>query len=198
MRFHWLPAALLVATLAGCATQVDAPTLAPVPPAAPAATQQGAAQPVVVRDDTFKPYREATTGEIRTGAPPNTMAMTLSARVDRKTRALTTHLKVELFYVAVARRNYDTARDAGSTVLKLEKIAGTTRCRPGDTCTYDEIVLVDLPAAALRSSTAAGYRLKLFARNGAGIEIAIPGPQIAALFEKADPLARPAAVAKKR
>ncbi|MFM9942005.1 MAG: hypothetical protein ACKVP7_21180 [Hyphomicrobiaceae bacterium] len=153
---------------------------------------QQAAPDGAAKAEPAKPYREITLPEARVGEGSNTLALTLSARLDRQTGKAQTFLRVGVVYTAEGRRNYDTVRDASGAILKSERLAGNQQCKPGQPCSYDEAWSIEIPEPALRSAKATGYRLKLFARSGPEIEIGIPGPQIAALLEKIDGAAAPA------
>ena len=164
--------ALIAVSLAGCSAGSGPPRL------------EAAPQDVAQKDDQFKPYREITTPQVRVGALPTALGLTLSARIDRQSGQLRFFLRTEVIYIGSGKRNYETARDSSAGVLRTERIAGNARCKPGAECTHDEIVTIELPESALRQARASGYRLKLFARNGPEIEIGIPGPQIVDLFDK--------------
>lgn len=173
MRTGWVVAAASAVLLGACAGGGTASLEAPP-------------QAVAKKDDQFKPYREVTTPEVRVGQLPTALGLTLSARIDRQTNVVQPYLRVEVIYVGTGKRNYDSARDSGAGLLKLERLTGNAQCKPGQSCNHDEIVLIEIPEAALRQAKVSGYRLKLFARNGPEIEIGIPGPQITSLYAKID------------
>jgi len=166
--------ALVAFSLAGCSAGSGPPRL------------EAAPQDVAQKDDQFKPYREITTPQVRVGALPTALGLTLSARIDRQSSQVRYVLRTEVIYVGSGKRNYESARDSSAATLRTERVAGNARCKPGVECTYDEIVMIELPETALRQARTSGYRLKLFARNGPEIEIGIPGPQIAGLLDKVD------------
>lgn len=188
------PLALLTVAIAlgGCGAQQGS-----LETAKPAAVQS-APQSVAIQDDQFKPYREVATSEVRVGAFPNVLVMTLSARLDRASPKVQPMLRVEIGYVARAKRTYDTVRNTAAEQLRHDNVASNARCKPGVECTYSEILQIQLPEPELRQAKVTGYRMKLFARNGPAIEIGIPGVQITALFDKVDAATAVPAQAAKR
>lgn len=139
-----------------------------------------------------RPFRDVTLPPVRVGEAANGLTVTLSARIDRQSAPVRPFLRADLVYAAARQRTYDTARDDAGAQLKSERLGANERCRPDKSCTYDEAWLIELPEPALRQAKTTGYRVKLFARSGPEIEIGIPGPQIASLFEKADAGSAPA------
>jgi hypothetical protein len=123
----------------------------------------------------------------------------LAARIDRRSNAVQPSLRVRITYTAAAPRSYGSARDERARLLKTEPVqVGDARCAKGQICTHEETVRIELPDSELRQARVSGYRLKLFARNGPEIEIGIPGAQIAALYDKAEPAAAVAKEAPRR
>ncbi len=155
-------------------------------------------QQIAQKAEVARPYREVALPGARVGEAANGLTMVLSARVDRQTGKVQTFLRADLVYVAAGRRDYDSVRDAAGGQLKSERLGGNQRCQPGQTCTYDEAWLIELPEPALRQAKSTGYRLKLFARSGPEIEIGIPGPQITSLFERIDAGSAPATAQAQR
>ena len=161
-----------------------------------AAPQSG---PIQVRDDQFRPYREYTTGRVRTGTYPNLANLELNGRIDRQSGALTTQLNVELAYLSGHKRGYDTARNSHAQSLRFTRLASHGRCRAGSSCVYTEVFTVDIPEMELRQAAPEGYHLKVFARHGPDAQFIIPKVQIAALFAglDADRVASPKTASQK-
>ena len=161
-----------------------------------AACAGGASAPgIALRDDTFRPYREYTTGERVVHAYPNTLSTELIARVDRKTGATTTLLSADFTYWASRMRKYETARDARAKTLIFAKISRHRACERGS-CVYEERFTVDIPQAELRGAPPDGYQLKVFAREGGDATITIGKRDIEQLLAALDtPGAQSAAAA---
>lgn len=141
---------------------------------------------IKVTDDPYRPYREYTTGEIKSANAVGVGAKQLVGRIDRTTGALTTVLQFEIAYQAYARRHYETARNAKAEVLAFNQVQKTARCRPGADCVYGEQFIVTLPEAHLRAAGPEGYSVKVFARSGPDVLVALPKEMIDSLLARID------------
>jgi hypothetical protein len=138
-----------------------------------AACAGGASAPdIALRDDTFRPYREYTTGQRIVRAYPNTLATELIARIDRKTGATSTLVSADFTYWANRMRKYESARNARAKTLIFAKISRHRACEKGS-CVFEERFTVEIPQAELRSAPPDGYQLKVFARDGGDATITI-------------------------
>jgi hypothetical protein len=141
---------------------------------------------IKVNDDRFRPFREYTTGEIRTGNASALARNQLIGRIDRKSGALTTLLQVEIAYLGTHKRAYENARNSRAEPLRLNSVQRHAKCHPRNGCVYSEVFLVIIPEIELRQAARAGYQVKAFARNGPDVLITIPKELIASLFAKID------------
>lgn len=139
-------------------------------------------------DDQFKPYREFISGEMRAANAAGLGNKALIARVDRKTGAVTTLLEFHIVYSDTHRRLYETARNNRAELLQLSSVQRQGQCKyaSGNECPYSELFTVFLPDAQLRTAGPEGYPIKIFARNGPDLLIAIPKPLITSLLAKVD------------
>ena len=144
------------------------------------------ATPIKVNDDRFRPFREYTTGEIRTGNGNGLGSQQLVGRIDRRTGALTTLLQVQIAYLGTHKRSYENARNNRAEPLRLNSVQRHAKCHPKNGCVYSETFLVIVPETELRQAPGAGYQVKAFARNGPEILISIPKEHIASLFARID------------
>jgi hypothetical protein len=144
------------------------------------------ASQIRVNDDQFRPFREYTTGEIRTGNALGLGSKQLVGRVDRQTGALTTLLQFEIAYLGDHKRFYENARNERAEPLPLNAVHRNAKCHPRNGCVYSEIFLVVIPEAELRQAPPAGYQIKAFARNGPDVLVTIPKEHIVSLFAKID------------
>jgi len=144
------------------------------------------ASAIKANDDQFRPFREYTTGEIRTGNAIGLGSKQLVGRVDRQTGALTTLLQFQIAYTGDHRRSYENARNDRAEPLALNPVQRHSKCHPRNGCVYSEVFLVVIPEAELRQAPAAGYQVKAFARNGPDVLVTIPKELIASLFAKID------------
>ena len=145
-------------------------------------------------DDPLRPYREYSTGKIQSGNPLGPgigigiNEKQLAARVDRKTGAVAIFLEFEIAYTAELRRSYERATNARAETLPVTVLAHcTSDCsRQTGTCTHFELLHVAIPEGDLRAAGTDGYPLKLFARTGPDIEVAVAKELIVALLVKVD------------
>jgi outer membrane murein-binding lipoprotein Lpp len=139
-------------------------------------------------NDQFKPYREYMSGEMVSSNAVATGNKALVARVDRKTGAVTTLLEFHVVYNDTHRRLYETARNSRAELLQLTTVQRQGQCRygTGNVCPYSDLFTVFLPEQQLRAAGPEGYPIKIFARNGPDLLIAIPKPLITSLFAKVD------------
>ena len=150
------------------------------------------ASTIRVNDDQFLPYREYTTGGVMGGNPLGFGAgiaqKNLAARVDRKTGYTMVLLQFALAYSNPVKRGYESASNAQAQPLKVVTVTSRKHncSRKEDTCSIYEVFQIELPQAELRQTGADGYPIKLFARAGEDIEIAIPKVLITSLFAKVD------------
>ncbi len=165
-RFAASIAVLGSALLAACAVNQVAPAIA-------------------LRDDTFRPYREYTTGQRTVGGYPNTITTELVARVDRKTGASATLLGVGFVYKAERMRRYESARNARAEALTLQRVSRHRSCEKRS-CVFDENVTIEIPESELRRATASGYQLKVFAQDGGDATLAIEKADIERLLAALD------------
>jgi hypothetical protein len=139
----------------------------------------------LTKDDPFRPYREIETDVFRTGTRPGTLAMKLVAQVDRKTAVTTTLLKVHHHYMGQHRNTYESARNAKAEPLKFISVARYGQCRTKD-CPIDEMYMVEIPEADLKSAVVSGYALKVFPRVGPDILITVPPEMIKSIMTLLD------------
>ena len=166
-----------VVALSGCASQEQ---------------KLAAASQIKLTDDQFLPYRRYTTGSI--SSPPIAVGTAglsdkeLIAQVDRKTGAVNVGLQFQIQYTSVLRRTYETARNTRAQTLPLKAVTRhSSDCsRKSGTCSFFEVLIVELPEAELRACGPAGYPVKVFAHVGRDVEIDIPKSLIVALFTEID------------
>ncbi len=173
MRFAASIAMLGSALLAACAAGTSAPEIA-------------------LHDDIFRPYREYSAGRRVVYGYRNILAAELIARVDRKSGAATTLVRVRFEYWGGRMRRYESARSAQAEALALETLSRNRSCGDGD-CHYQDLLSVEIPQDELRRAAADGYRLKVFARNGDGATITIAKADIDQLLATLDKIAPQAA-----
>jgi hypothetical protein len=157
--------------------------------AAACATQEqqiSTASAIRVADDSFKPYREYSSGPIRSANMQGAGVKMLTARVDRKTGALTALLQFQIHYIDYNKRRYEQARNARAELLPMQRTPRRADCPRRDDCTYDEVFAITLPEADLRAAPAEGYLVKVFPSSGPEIAISVPKPVIVSLFERVD------------
>lgn len=149
---------------------------------------QSISQPgqIKVTDDPYRPYREYTTGEIKAANAVGIGAKQLVGRIDRASGTLTTVLQFEIAYQAFARRHYEAARNARAETLVFNQVQKTARCRSGADCIYGELFIVTLPEAHLRAAGPDGYAVKVFARSGPDVLVALPKDMIDSLLARID------------
>lgn len=152
LRAFSLGSAIGTLLLAGCAINSPAPEFAP-------------------EDDTFKPYTTVTSTPVRTrfGTPidaqsQGTVAISLEARRDRQTGAISTQANIVLNYTSAYMRHYETARNAKAEALAVRLVKHLGRCS-GAPCPQTEWITVDIPEADLRAARTSGYDFKIFART---------------------------------
>lgn len=148
--------------------------------------QIAAASEIKTTDDSFRPFKEYSTGPIRSGNSLGVGAKQLVGRVDRKTGALTLVLQFQIVYVAANKRRYEQARNARAEPLAFHTVPQRAQCPRNKDCTYDELFLVTIPEAELRAAAADGYQVKAFAKNGPDLLVSIPKPLISSLFARID------------
>lgn len=144
------------------------------------------ASEIKTTDDSFRPFKEYSTGPIKSGNALGLGAKQLVGRVDRKTGALTMALQFEIVYVAGNKRRYDQARNARAEPLAFHSVPRRADCPRHKDCTYDELFVVTIPEAELRAAPAEGYQIKAFAKNGPDVLVSIPKPLIVSLFAQID------------
>jgi hypothetical protein len=167
--YRVLAVALFAALIEGCG-----PTL-----------QAGPVTQIATQDDRFQPYRELRSSPVTLRAYPNIISYTLTARIDRKTSAVTMGVEVTFVYVAQLRRYYNAARNARAESLRLVPIRAAGRCSRNP-CPHEEIFAVEIPESDLRQAPAEGYALKIFARSGPEAVITIGKDRIGALLAEVD------------
>jgi len=140
---------------------------------------------VTLRDDNFRPYREFTAGRVVVSSLPNFSALELVARVDRQTAAIDTLVSVEVVYQDYHARHYESARDARATPLVLERVSHDGGCQHPP-CAYGERFTVAVPITELRNAPAGGYQLKVFAKDGGDMLVAVPRGDIDRLLAVVD------------
>ena len=138
-----------------------------------AQTPPAHAADVFLRDDPFLPYREYVIILPLTAAGMNRAQVDLAARVDRKTQAITTLIKVDIAYIAEHRRIYESARNARAEALRFTAITHTKSCEKRDSCVFDDRFTVAIPLSDLSAAPAAGYPVKVFSRGGGDITIPV-------------------------
>lgn len=137
-------------------------------------------------DDSFRPFKEYSTGPIKSGNSLGVGAKQLIGRVDRKTGRLTMVLQFQIIYIAANKRRYEQARNARAEPLAFHAVPQRSECPRNKDCTYDELFLVTVPEAELRATAADGYQVKAFAKNGPDVLVSIPKPLITSLFARID------------
>lgn len=148
--------------------------------------QIAAASQIRTTDDTFRPFKEYTTGAIRSANASGVGAKQLVGRIDRKSGALTTLVQFEIVYQGDHKRHYEHARNARAEALQFTKVPRNAKCQPQKGCTYDELFLVVIPEAELRAAAAGGYQIKAFAKNGPDVLVDVPKELIVNLFAQID------------
>ena len=145
-------------------------------------------------DDPFRPYREYSTGNIQGGSPLGPgigigiNEKQLAARVDRKTGTVATFLEFEVAYTGALRRSYERATNVQAEMLPVTALAHhTSDCnRQTGTCSHFELLHIAIPESGLRTAGAEGFPIKIFARAGPDIEVAVSKELIVALLAKVD------------
>jgi hypothetical protein len=145
-------------------------------------------------DDPFRPYREYSTSKIQGGNPLGPgigigiNEKQLAARVDRKTGAVATFLEFEVAYTGALRRSYERATNVQAEMLPVTALAHhASDCnRQTGTCSHFELLHIAIPESGQRSAGADGFPIKIFARTGPDIEVAVPKELIVALLAKVD------------
>ena len=141
---------------------------------------------VKVADDNFLTYREFNTPLKKNIHFGGNEAVTLAARVDRKTGATTIFSEISVFYMTHERRHYERAANARAEPLIVHKIAYDGKCDRKSNCERNETVQVQIPEAALRGAAASGYQFKIFAKAAPDILVTLEKPLIDSLFLKID------------
>jgi hypothetical protein len=171
VRKHIVSALLVVFLLAACA--------APQPH-------------VTVTDDAFSSqvelfgwgYYERSFGEIG-------RTWRLRSWVDKQTHAVVHQLYIELNYDDDY-QDFDSAADDAARALAVLPIDRNSMCRSID-CTHFETLGVAIDDATLRARAAQGLRVKISARRGATLILALSPIQIGLQLAAIDRLTRPAA-----
>ncbi|NWG72964.1 MAG: hypothetical protein HXY23_15350 [Parvularculaceae bacterium] len=181
-------ASLAVAALAvaGCAPAGSSPALRAV-------------------DDRFLPYREVMTETRHVVDVDTSVAITLSARIPRDAGASAYVLMLDVTYRSAGRalRHYDSARDASAETLPLRAVSRESLgCERSDACTRRERLEILLPASHIEATPRGSYDVKIFARNGPSLVVALQPQTLTHLVarvrtERAAP-ARTAAQAQQR
>ena len=140
---------------------------------------------ITLQDDKFRPFVEYATGTIRLSSCPNYILFKLIARIDRKTRKTSTLVSVTFVYSARHMRKYESARNARAEVLRFYKPTRHRSCEKR-ACVVNETLMIGIPQAELRRAPPDGYQLKVFARDGSDMLIAIPRGAIERLLAKLD------------
>jgi hypothetical protein len=161
---------IMAARLAYVVATVGVAACTPAPPTA-----------ALTRDDPFRPHREIETDVFRYPTTPGTIAMRLSAEIDRKSGQTTTLLKVHHSYTGRHRNNYESARNAKAELLKLTVVRRYGDCHTKPSCPIEEMYKVEIPEAGLRAASATGYALKVFPHTGPDMLITIPREMIVSL-----------------
>ncbi len=157
-----------------------------LPGCATSEQQIAKASEIKTTDDSFRPFKEYSTGPIKSGNVLGVGAKQLVGRVDRKSGALTMVLQFQIVYVAGNKRRYEQARNVRAEPLAFNTVPRRADCPRNKDCTYDELFLVTIPEAELRAASAEGYQVKAFAKNGPDILVSIPKPLITNLFAQID------------
>ena len=163
----WLFAAFVAFALPGC--QIN-----------PAPSEE-----ITLQDDEFRPFVEYATGTIRLSSYPNYILLKLIARIDRKTGKTSTLASVTFVYPGRAMRKYNSARNARAEVLRFYKPLRQRECEKR-VCSVSETLMIEIPETELRRAPPDGYKLKVFARDGSDMLVAIPRGVIERLFAKLD------------
>ena len=174
----WLFAALAAIALPGC--QIN-----------PAPSEE-----ITLHDDEFRPFVEYATGTIRLSSYPDLIFLKLVARIDRKTGKTTTLVGLVIGYEGSGLRKYQSARNARAEVLRFYKPSRHRSCEKR-ACVADETLMIEIPETELRRAPPDGYKLKVFARDGSDLLVAIPRGVIERLFAKIDKQPSPPYAARK-
>ena len=163
----------LVLALGGCVSQQQ---------------QIEAASQIRVTDDQFQPFKEYSTGKLWSFDTKFFSEVTLGARLDRKTGALSTILEFLVSYNTDARYNYKVARNNKAELLKLSALQRRSHncIRKEDTCDHKEILQVEIPESDLRQAPSEGYAVKLFPAVGPAQLVTVPKQLIVSLLAKVD------------
>ncbi len=154
--------------------------------------QIAAAAKIQTDDDQFKPYRYYSTGPVNETlidvGSYRRVETELVANVQRVSGARSFGLKVEINYSGAVPRRYAEARNAKAEQLPVNHVfLRTYDCdRKLDSCNHKEIVLIEIPEPELRAVGNEGYRLKLFAKIGNGVELNVAKKLTDALFATVD------------
>ncbi|MHA1573103.1 MAG: hypothetical protein ACTSX8_03830 [Alphaproteobacteria bacterium] len=140
---------------------------------------------ITLQDDKFRPFVEYATGTIRLSSYPNYILLKLIARIDRKTGKTSTLVSVTFVYSARHMRKYESARNARAEVLRFYKPTRHRSCEKR-ACVVNETLMIEIPETELRQASPDGYKLKVFARDGSDMLIAIPRGAIERLLAKLD------------
>ena len=116
---------------------------------------------LAVRDDTFLPYREITTGRTSIVHATSVISTELLGRVDRESGAVVTLLDVEITYFTTHMAGFREARSANALSLATRSGYRHRSCSKGD-CTFKEGLTVTIPRAELEAAGPQGYNIKLF------------------------------------
>jgi hypothetical protein len=162
-----------------------------------ATSEQQIAQASVVQvaDDQFKPFREYSSGPLKSSSGDTLQIAMLAVRIDRKAGARQILTEVSVHYTSGWDRNYLRARDSAAQELPTKVVARNGQCRK-NVCDRWEIVNIGISETALRQAPGSGYQFKLFAsKTGDDVLVTLPKPVIVSLFAKADGEATPASSA---
>ncbi|MFA9551036.1 MAG: hypothetical protein ACERIL_08215, partial [Hyphomicrobium sp.] len=90
-----------------------------------------------------------------------------------------------LVYPGRAMREYNSARNARAEVFRFYKPLRQRECEKR-VCSVSETLMIEIPETELRQASPDGYKLKVFARDGSDMLIAIPRGAIERLLAKLD------------
>lgn len=151
---------------------------------------------ITLQDDAFRPFVEYATPDLRLSSYPDLAVLKLVARIDRKTRETSTLAGLVLVYPGRAMRKYNSARNARAEVLRFYKPLRQRECEKR-VCSVSETLMIEIPETELRRAPPDGYKLKVFARDGSDMLVAIPRGVIERLFAKIDKQPSPPHAARK-
>jgi hypothetical protein len=151
---------------------------------------------IVAEDDRYQPYTEWRTEPHRVLDMGRQVTLALFGRADRKTGTETFVLFADIAYQTPGRalHMFEQARNTRAEPLPVRVLVREGRgCERAGGCSKFERLEITLPTADIRTLERGSYGIKIFARAGNAIEIALKAETVGALLAQMD--ARRAATA---